>query len=250
MSAEEEVIDPEYLRILPKYFELTQEVKEVPAVSGAFWFGSAPMRRMHLARLSGDGPAGRIGYHYQIEQEHEKRNEDYHQFLSEQCLTSKDVPKTRFFYKKELMQTLHAIGLDIRGGLSSLIRHTYRSPKKGAKTMDSFIVTDPEKACKYVNIGIKLESATPSYPNTLREAARIYSQLCDLIEDENGNTATIKDLDQQIEEIEDEALIWELKRKKFRVQTKERYHEMLIDMALEEKLSDMQSKKWKRANGI
>jgi hypothetical protein len=151
-------------------------------------------------------------------------------------MKTEHITQTEFFYMQECMKTLHVIGLDVRGGLFGFCKIWARNTAHTAWPMAFIIVKDPDTARKYVNIGITLGCATPSYPSTLKEAAEKYAQICNLIEDEDGNTATIKDLDKQIEEATDEAIIWELKREKFRVQMKEKYHDILIDMALEDKV--------------
>lgn len=99
--------------------------------------------------------------------------------------------------------------------------------------MLSVLVKDPAKARKYVNIGTKLEPPTPAYPTTLKEAARLYAHICELVDAKDGTAMTTKEIEKKVEESEDEEEIWDLKREKFRIEIREQYHDMLLEMAHE-----------------
>lgn len=140
-----------------------------------------------------------------------------------------------YFRRKMWLGSLQHVGLDVRGGLGRFSKLMDEHYDKGTLLpTTSIIVVDAEKASKYFDIGMQV-SATPSYPQTLQEAAERYAQIAKLVEDANGTTPTVKELDKKIEEATDANVIWELKREKFRVQIKEKYKEMLLDMAVEER---------------
>jgi hypothetical protein len=146
-------------------------MKATPVTPGAFIADSAPIHRMHLTWFSGENHRGHIGYYISEGKEYQKRRKEYEEFLTGQAMKTEHITQTEFFYMQECMKTLHVIGLDVRGGLFGLCKIWARNTAHTAWPMAFIIVKDPDTARKYVNIGITLGCATPSYPSTLKEAA-------------------------------------------------------------------------------
>ena len=142
-------------------------------------------------------------------------------------------------YNRCLLSLQH-IGLDNKGGAKRLaqIKEECNATKELFPTA-AIKVVDAAKASKYVNLGLHLTSdvsfAAP--PGTLAQAADNYQKVARLVNAEGGEreTTSIDALNQKIASTENEILIWEYEREKFRLQTEQTYKRALIDMALREK---------------
>jgi hypothetical protein len=99
----------------------------------------------------------------------------------------------------------------------------------------AFIVTNPEKARKYINIGIEVNTTTLMHqnPTTIEEAVNNYSLILSLTSPNNESPRTVKEIDKDISETTDTDKIWELKREKFILDVRDRYREVMMDMVME-----------------
>ncbi|KAF2114016.1 hypothetical protein BDV96DRAFT_647503 [Lophiotrema nucula] len=237
MSSQEEV-DPDYLWILPKCFELTPEVRYERQMHEIVQFGSQAsyLNRLNaLANLQFRSTA----MNWEDGPEHEQLHQEWQEFLQEANLLAKEYSLISYMFHKECLEALQAVGLDVRGGLAGLRKTMHEAKAAGLEYMPTtrLLVRDAEKARKHINIGIHLNSDIVVHPSTLDEASGCYTTISSLV----GNTLTMKDLTRKLEENPDEDESWLLAREIFRLETKERYRGMLIDVALEEKLEEQLS---------
>lgn len=131
------------------------------------------------------------------------------------------------------MEALHNVGLDFKGDFVHFRRTIEKAwIEYSPLPTSNIIVKDVETASKFVNLGLMLESATPPNPTTLKEAAKYYTLVCDLVDDPKGNDPTMTELEKKIEESNDENEIWGLEREKFRMKIKGWCEDKLFDMAL------------------
>lgn len=130
------------------------------------------------------------------------------------------------------LEVIREIGLDVHGELSDFLSV---DPSETVPPALSIKVINPQEARKYINIGVHLGTDIPRIPSTLEEAAAAFGKLSALI----TSTRSVVEIEAKIAETHDGYTIWTLEREKFRVETRERYREVLIDMAMEEKVISM-----------
>jgi hypothetical protein len=149
------------------------------------------------------------------------------------------LPVTEHMHCREMLKVLRSIGLDIRGGLEYLIP-TYRwvnCTKARSFPMSNILVTDAEKARKFINLGEHIGDDIAEHPSTLLKAAAAFALVSDLVTEKRS----CEDLSIALRECQDEMAIWVGKRILFRLQTRERYRQILLDMAREEWLDEQVS---------
>lgn len=138
---------------------------------------------------------------------------------------------------KGCLISLNRVGLDVRGGLERLanLKLDAEANKKGFPTT-AIVILDAQEAQKYIKLGVNIASDVlfQGDAKNLEEASERYSRISKLVDGKDGPSATIKELDEKIQSTTDADLLWEYKREKFRLQTKQKYKEALLKMALEE----------------
>ncbi|KAF2114017.1 hypothetical protein BDV96DRAFT_647504 [Lophiotrema nucula] len=240
--ADQGEIDPQYLSILPKHFELTPDAKKQVPPWGLLDPDTPEAAIFYLNHLA--EPRSTKVSHTASHEDNARQRKEWDEFKEAHPGVVTKLHFNVFFQRKIMLQSLQAVGLDVRGGLVRLIQLRSKHFRDGYFPTNAITVTNPEKARKYINIGIQLPSSTPDHPKSLKEASDLYSQISTLV---GMNSPTMKDLDKRIEESKDENEKWELKRERFRVQTKERYEKALLDVAREEwldkELSEIRGKK-------
>jgi hypothetical protein len=91
-----------------------------------------------------------------------------------------------------------------------------------------------EKVRQYLNIGVHIGTDIPENPSSLAEAADAFSKVSALVK----STQTMADIALQIATSPNELELWRLKLEKFRLETRERYRQILLDMVQEERLDE------------
>jgi hypothetical protein len=146
-------------------------------------------------------------------------------------------PLSVFFHREQCLQAFRHIGLDICGGIATIDRVRHYS-NTGFNTT-SILVTDADKARRYVNIGVHVDAMSLMHekPKTLEEAVKNYALLLELTKEK---FRTPKKIDQEIEDLlpfgctERDEIVWELRREKFILKVRDRYREVVAEMAMEE----------------
>jgi len=226
-------IDPD---ILPKYLELRPEAKIPEGFYNVEFTGSEPFVT-YLDWLT-DMREVTIYFEHENQEQADAAEKAWKTFNLDNEIPEADRSKSRYLFRLKALEALQHVGLGFRGGLPALYKSIdieLNTAPSGERhfTTTLIIVDDPEKARKYFNIGIHLPEL-PTYPSTLEEAVDTYAKLCVLVPDD----MTIKELEKMIEEAEDEQEIWALKRERFRLETKEKYRKVVINMAREIWLED------------
>tara|TARA_R110002003_G_scaffold37_13_gene2208 strand:+ start:15332 stop:16054 length:723 start_codon:yes stop_codon:yes gene_type:complete len=143
-----------------------------------------------------------------------------------------------FVLRHKSYEALKFLGLDIHGGVEKL--HTCRQACTKYKVgfpMSAITVTNAEKARKYVNLGVHIGTDIPEHPSTLDEAIDACAKVSSLV----GKSAPLGRASKQIESSQEVCPVWELRREEFRVKTRERYRQTVLDLAREEWLEDQVS---------
>ena len=152
------------------------------------------------------------------------------------------MTRSQFLFREKTIEALQHVSLDIRGGILQL--HRLRKSIVNEKAVGAgcpthaLIVTNSEKARKYINIGVEVNATTLMHqnPTTLEEAVNNYSLILSLTSPNNESPRTAKEIDKDISETTDTDEIWELKREKFILDVRDRYREVMMDMVMEEKV--------------
>ena len=161
--------------------------------------------------------------------------EESEKFIEEHNLDEETCDAANYAFYKRCLQALRDHGLDFKGGLHRLLEADQIAYEEVSHlSLLSILVIDPDKAKKVVDLGLKLNTAVPKYPTSLEEASTMYAKLDRLV----NNSYTVKEIDKKIDKEENEYEIWEWRREKFRIQTRDRYREMLINLAREDWLDD------------
>lgn len=103
--------------------------------------------------------------------------------------------------------------------------------------MAAINVVDPKRARNYVRLGIQIGVDIPRNPETLDEAVLAYAKVPTLV----GNNEASNPVTEPREASPTALSIWLQKRKEYRVSTKERYRQLLLDIAQEERLNEQVS---------
>lgn len=124
------------------------------------------------------------------------------------------------------MHALQQVGLEIHGGLSTLIKAmTDSENSKQGISMLAIHVKDAEKARKYLEIGIRNGTDIPKDPSTLEA----FTKVSGLVK----STTTTTELEGEIAATSNKVQTWVLQRELFPINTNERYRQILLDMARE-----------------
>jgi hypothetical protein len=215
--------------------ELTSEAKCIAKEFGTFSAGIKDNFAHYLLHLADCRP-----YQYWLQEKY--ANEEEVDKRQNSVIGAHTMTRTQFFHREKTIEALQHIGLDFRGGLVRL--HRLRNNIIYAKLpcagfpMQALIVTDPEKARRYINIGVEVNATTLMHqnPTTLEEAVNAYSLILSLTSPNNESPRTVKGISEEISEATDTDLIWELKREKFILDVRDRYREVVADMVMEEKV--------------
>lgn len=153
-------------------------------------------------------------------------------------LDVKDNGET-FVHRLKCLKTLRLVGLDVHGGLASLQKaFEQRTTSHPRHPMANLRVVDPEKARQYIKIGVHIGTNIPEHPSTLQEAADPFAEVSGLVQ----TTEMVPNLEEKIAASKDDVEKWTQKREVFRIKTKERYRQVLLDMAQEERLYEQVSR--------
>jgi hypothetical protein len=135
-------------------------------------------------------------------------------------------------YQHEQCQALKYAGLDIYGGLEQLNK-TARESENAMTGFPTAVlrVVDPEKARKFVKIGIQIGTDIPEHPSTLSEAADAYVKISSLVNKEEERQDGPRGVDAS-------STAWLLERQKYRVAMEKKYRRILFDIAREEALEE------------
>ena len=215
--------------------KLTSEAKCIAKEFGTFSAGIKDNFAHYLFHLADCRP-----YEYWLQESYANKEEvDKRQ---NSVIGAHTMTRTQFLHREKTIEALQHIGLDFRGGLVRL--HSLRKnivyaklPCAGCPTQ-ALTVTNPEKARRYINIGVEVNATTLMHqnPTTLEEAVNAYSLILSLTSPNNESLRRVKEIDKDISETTDMELIWELKREKFILDVRDRYREVVTDMVMEEKV--------------
>jgi hypothetical protein len=215
--------------------ELTSEAKCIAKEFGTFSAGIKDSFAHYLLYLADCHP-----YEYWVREKYFDKEEVDERRKA--VIGLHTMTRTQFVHREKTIEALQHIGFDFRGGLVRL--HKMREniiyaklPCAGFPTQ-ALIVTNPEKARRYINIGVEVNATTlmQQNPTTLEEAVNAYSLILSLTSPNNESPRTVKEIDKEISEDTDTDLIWELKREKFILDVRDRYREVVADMVMEEKV--------------
>jgi len=138
-------------------------------------------------------------------------------------------------------EALKFAGLDILGSIEQLYEAQKEcvSEKRGF-LMAAILVVDAEKAETYIHLGSHIGTDIVEHPETLEEAADAYTDICWYV----GKDDVVGDVTEAGEdEASTELIRWLNKRQAFRVETRKRYRQILVDMAREEWMEEQVSAK-------
>jgi hypothetical protein len=235
MSIEELSARINYIGILPECFELSHEAARYTVPSHLPQFHAMEGIYGCVRHLAGLGSKYSMIIHGTENNYKKIYMEGWQSAQSAKQYTS----FTHFWQQREVLQVLRSIGLELYNGSSSLGQTLQRMSfeSNSALPMSYVLVTDPEKARQYLNIGVHIGTNIPHYPSTLAEAADAYSKIVMLVK----STATPADIEKTIVANTDKLELWRLKREKFCLQMKEQYRQILLDTAREEWLDEQVS---------
>jgi hypothetical protein len=156
-----------------------------------------------------------------------------------------DISEDDFVRVHEGLRALRDAGLDFHGGITAfrgICRYILRKrrPIWASLPNSNVLVVDAEKARKDVNLGVHIGTDIPEHPLTLAEAADAFAKISALVTD-RGSVEQVEIMikDDTVESWHRTAdRISALKRTRFRLQTKERYRQILLDMAHGERLEE------------
>jgi hypothetical protein len=240
--------------LLPKFLEPTEKLKTMVAAlesdpsqqldGPAGWpclinwlslpFPYSPASRLRLlAQLEDIDNTGSI---QAIRHEFRKpENKDYWAYSSE----------ARYIVSKMALLSLSHIGLGIHGGLERLdIMIVACCSKECRLPTTMIIINDPEKAQQYVDIGVNLKENSPQHaePATFEQAVDNYTKILEVVGKDEIAGMTEEEIDRKIEndqvglgKLSD--LKWEFEREKFRLGTRRRLRDAMIDKGIEERVN-------------
>ncbi|KAF1919434.1 hypothetical protein BDU57DRAFT_536425 [Ampelomyces quisqualis] len=248
MAAIQDAVDPEYNWILPERMEIKSEISGGDVPFELFLKNTPDSIRTCLSSMAGIGTFATSGIYFIAADKIWTAlvDEKWRAFKSE----TKELDVTTFAHRFVCLETLQHIGLDVQGGVAML--NTAIEASQGSKqalSMVRIIVENSEKARQYLNIGVQIGKDIPEHPSTLEEAADAYAKVSSLINDNR----TAMYLERKIAACTSESNLWAWKRLLFRINTKERYRQILLDLAqeqrLDEQLMNLREKKRARLDG-
>jgi len=148
-----------------------------------------------------------------------------------------------YYIRLEFFFALHCIGLDYHGGPDALLDTKHVGAKKRFPTV-GIIVCDPERASKYVDIGIRVDASLDiEVPKNMAEAAQRYLEMAALVDDQDGPATSCEELLESISACTDEHEKWCLRRELFRHRVKEKYEDLLIEKSQGSYLDKLERKR-------
>ena len=150
------------------------------------------------------------------------------------------------YYLLLSLEVLHWIGLSFHGGLNALLETQRVSESAGNFRFPTvgIIVCDPERASKYVDIGIRVDAGLDiEVPRDMAEAAQRYFEIAALVDDQDGPPTHCEELLESVAACTAEQEKWCLRRELFRHTVKAKYEDILIDKSQDLYLEKLERKR-------
>jgi hypothetical protein len=252
MALKEE-IDPQYLcrselensvwvaltviGILPKYLEPTEELQESQSAVCSRLLRSLSCGQIeNLSKLTACGTLSGMN----LSRPFNKLSDQYKQADDKLQRTETE---SLYVTSKVIYKSLLYIGLDLHGGRERLVSIMLNCdrPKMRFPTTSSLVLV-PVKASKYFNVGVQVKmDLYHGVPRTLDEAIIAYTAIKDLVPDDTtgkkDGMIIESDIAEQLGSGKFSDLLWEFERGKFRLKTRKRFKNAMIDKAIEERVS-------------
>ncbi|KAF2019856.1 hypothetical protein BU24DRAFT_128154 [Aaosphaeria arxii CBS 175.79] len=225
--------DEEYLRILPRYFAITEETKKAAERSIITDEDPSKYFAHFLAWLVDPLKATRPNEVLlrSIRHEIEKFEDEY--------TSIRGLSDIELFYHVKALRSLHHVGLQIRsapgGTFKAMKIGVERARDMGGFLTNCIIVENACKARQYVDIGLRLDvEDIEGYPMTVEEAVKYYSPLLGLVAPTTRNNAFKSNKLERLDRELDTEWIWLSRREAFRSEVLERARGTVIDSVLGE----------------
>jgi len=156
------------------------------------------------------------------------------------CKTHSIAADSVYWRMHNVLKALQGIGLDVQDGVDALTDAyiVTQDEKLDGLLSLTVIVSDAAKACEYVNLGVHIGTDVPEHPQTLAEAADAFAKISTLV---SGNTTDLEHIERSCGVAHTLHDCWLLERIRFKIKTKERYRQILLDMAREEWMDEQAS---------
>jgi hypothetical protein len=150
---------------------------------------------------------------------------------------------------KMALLALRYIGLEIHGGFDRFLSVMVNCLLEKTRFPTTILmVVDPDIARQYVDIGLNLVADIPHpLPATLEQTMENYTKILKVMRDDHTTGMTEEETDREIEEGQVGAgklseLKWEFDREKFRLRTRRRFWDVMIEKGNKERVSVVRSR--------
>lgn len=156
------------------------------------------------------------------------------------------VDRQRLMIRHKSLQALQKIGLDYRGGVKKFMFAPLEKTNGELKLPTAgLLVTDADKAAKYIDLGTRFSPFDLQKAKSLDEAAKRFSDISTIVNPQWDVPAALETLGVDLERTTDEDEKWMLKREIFRLHVLVQHEEWLLDLANETQLCRQQAMQMK-----
>ncbi|KAF2004024.1 hypothetical protein P154DRAFT_531725 [Amniculicola lignicola CBS 123094] len=248
VQAKKDTVDPQYLWILPEHLKPTMDISMFGGPRGHVLHDDGSRFAYLLTTLSVTSTE-RLLWLDTMPLDITALEVERYRFCADNDYPASKLGWRRYGFWNGALKTFRQLGLDVHGGLRRLLELRDRVILTSTSYSASpLLIGDAESLRQYMDIGVHLYTDVPEYPKNLDEAASAYVKLSSLITE----TITLEEVEKKIQESTDNNETWELKRVKFRPETKEKYRKILLEVSQEEfldqQLQDLRNRKRTRVN--